>query len=83
MGKKLDPIENAGFQQTCLSWRGTTLTPRCNVVLRPVQADFRELPVHPATTSESKQFEFFGLTGSADGLLTAQAQYSRNRETSA
>jgi hypothetical protein len=33
-------------------------------VLRPVQADFRELPAHPATTSEFKQFEFFDLTGS-------------------
>jgi len=33
-------------------------------VLRPVQADFRELRAHPATTSEFKQFEFFDLTGS-------------------
>jgi hypothetical protein len=40
MTKKLDPIENAAFQ------------PRCNVVLRPVHADFRELPVHAATSSE-------------------------------
>ena len=32
-------------------------------MLRPVQADFRELPAHPATTSEFKQFVFFDLTG--------------------
>src|SRR5262245_30123656 len=54
MGKKLDPIENAGFRKTLFQLRGTTLTARCNV-----------LPAHPATTSEFKQFEFFDLTGMA------------------
>src|SRR5215467_3934888 len=40
-------------------------------VLRPVQADFRELPAHPATTREFTQFEFFDLTGLmyGDGAL--------------
>ena len=37
-------------------------------MLRPIQADFRELLAHPATTSEFKQFEFFDLTGTL--LLT-------------
>ena len=32
-------------------------------MLRPVQADFGELPAHPATTSEFKQLEFFDLAG--------------------
>ena len=63
MGKKLDPIENAGFRKTCLSCSGTTLTARCNVRVTSVQADFRELPAHPATTSEFTQFEFFDLKG--------------------
>ena len=31
-------------------------------MLRAVQADFRELPAHPATTNEFKQIEFFDLT---------------------
>ena len=31
-------------------------------MLRRVQVDFVELPVHPATTSELKQIEFFYLT---------------------
>jgi hypothetical protein len=37
-------------------------------VLRPVQADFRELPAHPATTSEFKQFEFFDHSASSERL---------------
>jgi len=37
-------------------------------VLRPVQADFRELRAHPATTSEFKQFEFFDLSASSEKL---------------
>ena|SRR5215831_4300123 len=63
MGKKLDPIENAGFRQDLSLLRGTTLTARCKVRVTSVQADFRELPAHPATTSEFKQFEFSDLTG--------------------
>src|SRR5215472_10867201 len=39
------------------------LTAALNVVLRPVPADFREQPAHPATTSEFKHIEFFDLTG--------------------
>jgi hypothetical protein len=52
-------------------------------VLCPVQADFRELPAHPATTSEFKQFEFFDLTGSywrggtIPGILYAKALQER------
>jgi hypothetical protein len=32
-------------------------------VVRPVQADFRELPAHPATTREFKQIGLFDFTG--------------------
>ena len=63
MGKNSIPIENAGFRQTCLSCAGQRQRRDVTFVLRPVQADFRELPAHPATTSEFKQFEFFDLTG--------------------
>jgi hypothetical protein len=37
-------------------------------VLRSVQADFRELPAHPATTSEFKQIELFDLSASSEKL---------------
>jgi putative acetyltransferase len=37
-------------------------------VLRPVQADFCELPAHPATTSEFKQVVFFDLTTSTEAV---------------
>jgi len=59
-----------GFSADLSELRGTTLTARCNVVLRPVQADFRELPAHPATTSEFKQFEFFDLTSPCNEVVS-------------
>jgi hypothetical protein len=44
-------------------------------VLRSVQADFRELPAHPATISEFKQIEFFDLTGKL-GVLPLPVNYA-------
>jgi hypothetical protein len=44
-------------------------------VLRPVQADFRELPAHPATTSEFKQLEFLTLREGSSRTAGPGVQY--------
>jgi hypothetical protein len=46
-------------------WQLAFKRPRRNVVLHPVQSDFRELPIYPANTSQFKQveFDYTGLQG--------------------
>jgi hypothetical protein len=62
----LDPIENAGHPQNVPNRLRKTLSAgfqRCNIVLHHAQADFPSTVGPSGNHIESKQIEFFDLTG--------------------